>query len=314
MNEIDKRRQSPQFALADIQQMAETVVRSGLFPALKTAEAAAGLMLLCDSEGLHPMQAMRRYDIIQGRPAMRSDAMLAEFQNRGGSVRWNKMDDTECEGVFSAPGLSGDLPIRWTIAMAERAGLTKKDNWRNYPRAMLRARVIGEGVRSAMPGVVVGIYSTEEAEDMGPHDSAVAKAFADAGIGLADVGRYLGRAPEQLSTRERADLLSALRDHRSGTRRFDASLRERLDGRAKIESALATLRIADPEAFTAAAVDSLGRSRVSPGRLSYEQLVRLRDATQATTDPNAGTGSPQDNDDTSSEFDEWMGGGSGEEE
>lgn len=168
--EIATQRQPGQLAMRytihDIKEMAQTVVESGLFPALRNIQAAAALMLLCDAEGLHPMTAMRRYDIIQGRPAMRSDAMLGEFQARGGLVRWVKMDDKACEGVFSAPGLSAEVSIRWTMEMAAQAKLTSKENWKTYPRAMLRARVISEGVRSAMPAVVAGIYTTEETADM----------------------------------------------------------------------------------------------------------------------------------------------------
>jgi hypothetical protein len=50
--------------------------------------------------------------------------------------------------------------------MAERAGLTKNPTWKQYPRQMLRARVISEGVRAVFPGVAVGLYTSEEVQDM----------------------------------------------------------------------------------------------------------------------------------------------------
>src|SRR5207253_3013162 len=47
-------------------------------------------------------------------------------------------------------------------------GLAGKDNWKNYPRQMLTARVISEGIRTVLPGVVAGVYTPEENQDFAP--------------------------------------------------------------------------------------------------------------------------------------------------
>lgn len=154
--------------LAEVRQMAEVVAKSGLFAEVKSADAAMALMLLCQAEGLHPVQALRRYHIINGRPAMKADAMLAEFQSRGGRVEWARHDDEVCAGVFSSPGTKGDTRVEWTLADAQRAGVTGNPTWKKYPRQMLRARVISEAVRMCMPEVVVGIYTPEEVADFEP--------------------------------------------------------------------------------------------------------------------------------------------------
>lgn len=144
--------------------MAAAVAKSGLF-GMKTPEQALALMLVAQAEGLHPATAARDYHVIQGRPALRTDAMLARFQSAGGKVEWNVYTDKEVAATFShAQG--GSIQISWTMDMAARAGLAGKDNWKNYPRAMLRARVISEGIRTVFPGAVVGVYSPEEVQDM----------------------------------------------------------------------------------------------------------------------------------------------------
>jgi len=154
-------------SLPEIKEMANAVVRSGLFPALKTPEAAVTLMMLCQAEGLHPIMALRRYHIIQGLPSMKSDALLGEFQKRGGKVRWIKTTNEECEAMFFAPGIDGEPPpVHWTMDDAKRIGLAGKDIWKHYPRAMLRARVISEGIRISMPEIIAGIPTSEEAQDM----------------------------------------------------------------------------------------------------------------------------------------------------
>jgi hypothetical protein len=149
--------------VADIERMANAVAKSGLF-GIKTAEQGVALMLIAQAEGLHPAIAARDYHVIQGRPALKTDAMMARFQQAGGKVEWKVYTDDEVTGVFSHPQ-GGSLTVTWTLAQAKRIGLAGKDNWRNYPRAMLRARCISEGIRSVYPASVVGVYTPEEVQD-----------------------------------------------------------------------------------------------------------------------------------------------------
>jgi hypothetical protein len=150
----------------DIEKMALAVAKSGLF-GVKTSEQAMALMLIAQAEGMHPAIAARDYHVIQGRPALKADAMMARFQASGGKVEWTTYTDQEVTGVFSHPA-GGSVSITWSFAMASKIGLTGKDNWKNYPRAMLRARVISEGIRTVYPGCVVGTYTPEEVQDFEP--------------------------------------------------------------------------------------------------------------------------------------------------
>ena len=150
----------------DVQTMAIAVAKSGLF-GMKTPEQALALMLVAQSEGLHPARAAMEYHVIQGRPALKADAMLARFQNAGGKVQWKSYTDADVTGVFSHPS-GGEVSIQWTFEMATKAGLTKNPTWKQYPRAMLRARCISEGIRTVYPGVSVGIYTPEEVQDFSP--------------------------------------------------------------------------------------------------------------------------------------------------
>ena len=150
----------------DIERMATAVAKSGLF-GVKNPEQAMALMLIAQAEGMHPAIAARDYHVIQGRPALKADAMMARFQSSGGKVEWKVYTDKEVTGVFSHPS-GGSVSITWTFEMATKIGLTGKDNWRNYSRAMLRARCISEGIRTVYPGCVVGTYTPEEVQDFEP--------------------------------------------------------------------------------------------------------------------------------------------------
>lgn len=153
------------YTLDEVQKMAQAIYSGGLFADFKTPQAVLTLMLLCQAEGMHPMMAVRRYHLINGKPSMRADAMLATFQQAGGKVRWGDRSNTVVSAVFSHP-LSGETEIVWTFDDAKRAGLPEKNpNWHKYPRQMLTARVISEGVRATLPGVCMGLYTPEEVED-----------------------------------------------------------------------------------------------------------------------------------------------------
>ena len=98
---------------------------------------------------------------------MKADTMLARFQQQGGKVEWHMLSDTKAEATFSHPS-GGSVRIDWTIERAQKAGLAKKDVWIGYARAMLRSRVISEGIRTVLPGVIQGIYSPEELASLDP--------------------------------------------------------------------------------------------------------------------------------------------------
>lgn len=163
MNALATIHHSPEYAVSDIERMAHSVAKSGLF-GIKTQEQAVALMLIAQAEGMHPAIAARDYHVIQGRPTLKADAMLARFHQAGGKVTWNEYTPERVSGTFSH-SQGGTVEIEWTIAQAKAANLTNKDTWRQYPRQMLRARVISEGIRTVFPGVAVGVYTPEEAED-----------------------------------------------------------------------------------------------------------------------------------------------------
>lgn len=153
---------------SDQEKMANAIAKSGLF-GLREPNQVLALMAVAQAEGRHPASVAKDYHIIEGRPALKADAMLARFQMAGGSVQWLTYTDEKVEAKFSHPQ-GGELQIAWTIKQANQAGISMgrngmKDNWAKYPRAMLRARVISEGIRTVFPGVIVGEYTPEEVSD-----------------------------------------------------------------------------------------------------------------------------------------------------
>ena len=164
------RESPPPMSFAEKCEMADAVARSGLYK-MNGAQVLT-LMMLCEAQGLHPGNAVMRYHVYQNTVSMRSDAMLAAFQQVGGRFEWTKDTLTECEAVLSHPvHYPKPKTVSFTMEDAKRAKIASKDNWVNHPRAMLRARVITNGIRMVLPGVIMGIYTPDEVEEFTPREA-----------------------------------------------------------------------------------------------------------------------------------------------
>ncbi len=154
--------------LNDLERMAQAMAGSGLF-GVKTPQQALALMLISHAEGRHPALAAKDYDIIQGKPAKKADAMLRDFLSAGGKVEWHTLNDTLADATFSHPQ-GGTFRCDWDMKRAATAGFAGKDNWKKFPRAMLRSRVVSEGVRTVFPMATSGMYVPEEVADFTPSE------------------------------------------------------------------------------------------------------------------------------------------------
>ncbi len=197
-----------QFTVGEMQGMARAFVDSGMF-GIDNVASALSLLLIAQAEGLHPAKAMQDYHVIQGKPALKADAMLARFQHAGGKVSDWVLTDARVSAKFSHPS-GGEAVIEWTMERARVAELGGKGMWKKYPRQMLRARVISEGVRTVYPGILGGFYTPEEVEDFErpavaprePAPRAVVETTADvkpapsplqaAGDEFADASKHVG--------------------------------------------------------------------------------------------------------------------------
>lgn len=149
--------------LSDLEKMAATIAKSKLFGMTEPSQIMA-LMLVAQAEGLHPMAAIQQFHIIQGQPARKAWSMLERFQKAGGSVQWHERTDAKVSATFTHPQ-GGSAKVDWDHARAVKAGI-KNANYQKYPRQMLTARVISEGVRTVFPGSTGGFYEPGEVEDM----------------------------------------------------------------------------------------------------------------------------------------------------
>jgi hypothetical protein len=152
----------PAYTVSEMERMAKAFAASKLF-GVQTPEQALALCLVAQAEGRHPASAAQDYHIIQNRPSKKADAMLRDFLSSGGKVEWHALDDKSADATFAHPQ-GGAVRITWDMARATMAGL-KTDMWKKYPRQMLRARVVSEGVRTVFPMATSFMYVPEEVQE-----------------------------------------------------------------------------------------------------------------------------------------------------
>lgn len=167
-NDIAIARYVPPVSVPDMERMAHAIVQSKMY-GIQTVPQALTLMWLAQAEGRHPVLAARDYDIIQGKPAKKAEAMMRDFISAGGSVEWHQLDDSVADATFSHPR-GGEVRISWDMDRARQAGLLGKagDMWRKYPRQMLRSRCVSEGIRTVGPMATSGLFVPEEVADYEP--------------------------------------------------------------------------------------------------------------------------------------------------
>lgn len=121
--------------------------------------------------GLAPMQAIQNIAVINGRPSIWGDAMLALVRGSGlcGSVKeFFEGEGDNFQAVCVARRKDGDeVRGEFSVADAKKASLwSKQGPWQQYPRRMLQMRARGFALRDAFPDVLRGLISADEAADI----------------------------------------------------------------------------------------------------------------------------------------------------
>lgn len=148
----------------DAERLARIAVASGLTP-LRRPEEAAVILLTGRELGLAPMQSLRGIHVVQGRPVLSADLMVAIVRRSGLCASWRTVESTPevCTIETRREGETDPARKTWTMADAARAGLTAKGgNWKAYPTQMLRHRCAADLAREVYPDVVLGLYDPDE--------------------------------------------------------------------------------------------------------------------------------------------------------
>ena len=146
---------------AELQVMADNVYQSGMF-GLKNKNQVYTLMLIAQSEGLHPIEAVQQYNVINGLPAMKTIEKHTRFNKSGGKLKWIETTDKIAKAEMTHPSYDGVYLSEFTIEEANLMGLTSRDNWKKMPKKMLMARCLSSGINAIAPDCLGNVKCTVE--------------------------------------------------------------------------------------------------------------------------------------------------------
>lgn len=161
-------------SMADLDRYGQVLAQSGVFGEINPA---VGLIIATHlyQTNTTPIEFAANYDIVSGHPTRKAKSLLAELVAKGGSYSIDVYTDTEVAITISFGSLTRRFAT--TIKDAEAANLTRdnkgrvKTMWLRFPRRMLFARTVSEGVGVVAPGVNAGLYTPEEVSDFDGNDT-----------------------------------------------------------------------------------------------------------------------------------------------
>ena len=118
--------------------------------------------------GLTPMQSVQNISVINGRPAMWGDAVLALVRSSGKLTGFKEEvigSGDKLKAVCIAMRGKEEIRREFSVEMAKKAGLWGKNTWAAYPERMLQMRARSWTLRDGFGDILKGIQSVEEIKD-----------------------------------------------------------------------------------------------------------------------------------------------------
>jgi hypothetical protein len=157
-----------ELAIAETRALSKELSASSLLPLAlrKKPEDVLAVVLTGQELGLAPMTALRAIHIIEGKPSMSADLMVALVKKSPACEYLTLAESTGKVATYKTKrkGEPGETVMSFTIEQARAAGALSKANWQKYPDAMLRARAAAAICRAVYPDVCLGIYDADSDE------------------------------------------------------------------------------------------------------------------------------------------------------
>lgn len=186
----------------DMKSRAKLLVDSGFLPKIvNTPEKAVVIMMMGAEYGIPPMKAFQVIDVIEGRPSLKPQLMIALCQNTG-QLEDVKIDshDTFCRVTMKRKGHAtphtvqfGDEDAQkmmttvttWNNGQAVKkiVPLIEKYNYKTMKKDMYVARAVGRACKYLFADAVLGLYCGDEALDV--YDEATVERIEEKAV-IAD--------------------------------------------------------------------------------------------------------------------------------
>jgi hypothetical protein len=148
---------------AQMKEQANMLIKTGFLPpSVKTPEQVIAIALTGRELGIGMMEAIRGVNVIQGKPSVAPQLMLALAIRTGQMESYSmKSDATGATVVVKRKGWPEHI-AKFGPAEAKALGLSEKDNYKKQASVMYQWRALAQALRFTFPDAVSGVYTFEE--------------------------------------------------------------------------------------------------------------------------------------------------------
>jgi len=178
----------------EMMKWASVIIDSGLLPnAITEPEQVVTIVQHGKEIGISPHIALNNIHVISGRPTLSSTMLGSLLKRRRVEWVWDddfvtiKTDKGEVERLpdggsnkkttihfyWKSNITGGIMETTFSVTWMQMvlAGYVTKDNWKKYPKEMMRARCLSYAVRALFPEVLSGFYTELEIQDILPENN-----------------------------------------------------------------------------------------------------------------------------------------------
>lgn len=153
--------------------LSQALAMSGLAPRGMDKPEQIMVAIIAGAElGLAPFQALQSFAVINGRPTLWGDGLMAVARSQGVQVReWieGQGDESEAFCEVTRPDTGEQITRAFSVVDARKASLWGKQGpWQSYPRRMLGMRARAFALRDGCADMLRGFQVREEVEDYQP--------------------------------------------------------------------------------------------------------------------------------------------------
>lgn len=150
--------------LTERMKYAQALAAADLLPSAYRAKPANVLLAMeyGHALGLDTVTAIQSVHVIEGKPSASAQLIAALVRRAGHRLRVTGDDKHAVAEVIRSDDQEFTFRAEWTMERANKANLTGKAVWKQYPAAMLKARAITEVARDACPEALAGVAFTPE--------------------------------------------------------------------------------------------------------------------------------------------------------
>lgn len=160
-------------SLEEAFRVAGAIAASGLAPRGLDKQEQIMVAIMAGAElGLAPFQALQSFAVVNGRPTLYGDGLMAVARAQGVAVKEWQEGEGEALTAYctvTRPDTGEEITRSFSIADAKKAALWGKQGpWQSYPRRMLAMRARAWALRDGCADFLRGFQVREEVEDYQP--------------------------------------------------------------------------------------------------------------------------------------------------